>query len=94
MDPDLVRIAELALIALVTGAGVVTLWGVTRWINSRTSRPLPDTQRTSINDARMERLETAIDAIAVEVERIAESQRFTAKLMAERRADQLPPAES
>jgi hypothetical protein len=34
--------------------------------------------------ARLERMEQAIDAIAVEVERIAEGQRFTSKLLAER----------
>jgi hypothetical protein len=33
---------------------------------------------------RLERMEQAIDAIAVEVERIAEGQRFTTKLLAER----------
>lgn len=34
--------------------------------------------------ARLERMEQAIDAIAVEVERIAEGQRFTTRLLAER----------
>lgn len=34
--------------------------------------------------ARLERMETAIDSIAVEVERISEGQRFTTKLLAER----------
>jgi hypothetical protein len=34
--------------------------------------------------ARLERMEQAIDAIAVEVERISEGQRFTTKLLAER----------
>ena len=34
--------------------------------------------------ARLERMEQAIDAIAVEVERIAEGQRFTSKLLAGR----------
>ena len=34
--------------------------------------------------ARLERMEQAIDAIAVEVERIAEGQRFTSKLFAGR----------
>jgi hypothetical protein len=34
--------------------------------------------------ARLERMEQAIDAIAVEVERIAENQRFASKLLAER----------
>jgi hypothetical protein len=39
---------------------------------------------------RLERMEQAIDSIAVEVERISEGQRFTTKLLAERSA-QLPP---
>jgi hypothetical protein len=34
--------------------------------------------------ARLERMEQAIDAIAVEVERISEGQRFTTKLLSER----------
>ena len=40
------------------------------------------------NDAgeRLERMEQAIDAIAIEVERIAEGQRFTSKLLAGRDA--------
>ena len=34
--------------------------------------------------ARLERMEQAIDSIAVEVERISEGQRFTTRLLAER----------
>jgi hypothetical protein len=34
-------------------------------------------------DARLSRLEQAVDAIAVEVERISEGQRFTTKLLSE-----------
>jgi hypothetical protein len=37
--------------------------------------------------ARLERMEQAIDSIAVEVERISEGQRFTTKLLAERAGD-------
>ena len=43
--------------------------------------------------ARLERMEQSIDAIAVEIERISEGQRFTTKLLAERndkRAGGLP----
>lgn len=40
--------------------------------------------------ARLERMEQAIDAIAVEVERIAEGQRFTSKLLAARADGSLP----
>ncbi len=36
--------------------------------------------------ARLERMEQAIDAIAVEVERISEGQRYTTRLLAERSA--------
>jgi hypothetical protein len=34
--------------------------------------------------ARLERMEQAIDSIAIEVERISEGQRFTTKLLSER----------
>ena len=43
---------------------------------------------------RLERMEQAIDSIAVEVERISEGQRFTTKLLSERpqgAPQQLPP---
>lgn len=44
------------------------------------------TQMTSAGptDHRLERIEQAIDAMAVEVERIAEGQRFVTKLLADR----------
>ena len=41
--------------------------------------------------ARLERMEQAIDSIAVEVERISEGQRFTTKLLAERTSPQSGP---
>ena len=42
--------------------------------------------------ARLERMEQSIDAIAVEIERVSEAQRFTARLLAEQsgRAGALP----
>lgn len=42
--------------------------------------------------ARLERMEQAIDSIAVEVERISEGQRFTTKLLAERTVPLASPA--
>jgi hypothetical protein len=42
---------------------------------------------------RLERMENAIDAVAVEIERISENQRFTTRLLTEREAPvELPPA--
>ena len=39
---------------------------------------------TAQTDHRLERIEQAIDAMAVEVERVAESQRFMTKLLSDR----------
>ncbi len=48
-----------------------------------------------VDDDRMTRLEQAVEAIALEVERISEGQRFTTKLLADRAvADRLPVASS
>lgn len=40
--------------------------------------------------ARLERIEQAVEAVAIEVERIAEAQRFSAKLAAEQAQHRLP----
>jgi hypothetical protein len=40
--------------------------------------------------ARLERIEQAVDAVAIEVERISEGQRFTTKLLSDRTADAAP----
>jgi hypothetical protein len=42
--------------------------------------------------ARLERIEQAVDAVAIEVERISEGQRFTTKLLSERGGEPAPPA--
>ena len=53
---------------------------------------LPPSVPTDLT-ARLERMEQAIDSIAIEVERISEGQRFTTKLFAERKGT-LPPADT
>jgi hypothetical protein len=51
-----------------------------------TPQPLTSSDVT----ARLERMEQAIDSIAIEVERISEGQRFTTKLLAERNNEGSP----
>ncbi|HEV8362719.1 MAG TPA: hypothetical protein VGQ52_04315 [Gemmatimonadaceae bacterium] len=51
------------------------------------NRQLPADPNRSELVERMERMEQAVDAIAVQVERIAEGQRFTTKLLSDRVAD-------
>ena len=64
-----------ALTGIVLGARV--LWRLTRRFRPRESLP-----GVSADDFR--RLETAVETIAIEVERISEAQRFTAALLSER----------
>lgn len=40
--------------------------------------------------ARIERIEQAVDSIAIEIERISENQRFTTKLLSEREGVAIP----
>jgi hypothetical protein len=90
------------LVAIVTTiiTGAVTVTALTRaYFRSRAERvksswggdPLPG----SI-EQRLVRIEQAVDAIAVEVERISEGQRFTTKLLAERSGElaRVPDASS
>jgi hypothetical protein len=42
--------------------------------------------------ARLERIEHAVEAVAIEVERISEGQRFTTKLLSERAGQSAAPA--
>jgi hypothetical protein len=66
-----------------------------RWILRRFFEPapvIPPAQLSSDATARLERIEQAVEAVAIEVERIAEAQRFSAKLLAERERS-LPSAD-
>ena len=58
----------------------------TRRIWRRAGTPTVDLE----NSPRLQRLEQAIESIALEVERIGEGQRFTTKLLAERHPDAAP----
>ena len=67
-------------VLMVLGFPLVIVQARKLWMRDSTSNtPMsPDT------DHRLERIEHAIDAMAVEVERIAEGQRFVTKLLSDR----------
>jgi hypothetical protein len=65
------------VIMIVLGLPVVRL--ITRWLEPK---PVPPRELSAIN-GRLERIETAVDSIALEVERISEAQRFSARLQSE-----------
>ncbi|MFN8573404.1 MAG: hypothetical protein U0132_15230 [Gemmatimonadaceae bacterium] len=80
--------------AMVAFAGIVVggliILTILRGILPGAHRRLPPSSApdalTGVSD-RLDRMEGAIDAIAVEVERVAEAQRFATKLLAERAAE-------
>jgi hypothetical protein len=80
MDSDVVNFAVVMLIIVSTIAVLapLTVWFV-RSVNKPRTRELPN----PLYEQRFDQLQQSVDAIAVEVERIAEAQRFSAKLLKE-----------
>lgn len=86
MDPHILAFAQVMgilvpSIAVLTGVGVLA-----HWIVERTNR-LGQQPPQRVDDARLERLEHAVDAIAMEMERLGEGQRYVTKLLANRSPD-------
>jgi hypothetical protein len=96
LDPD---VAKLAQIFVVIGLFVASLLGMVLVIkvaffrSKKKSQPM-DPGLPRVDDSRFTRLEQAVDSIAIEVERIAEAQRFSVKLMSERLPNRLPESVS
>ncbi len=76
---ELIPIIALLIIP-VTAIGVPLARAVARRIDRQAVQP----RIPSDVSARLERLEQGMDAIAIEVERISEGQRFVTKLLAEK----------
>ena len=90
-DPNLIVQTVLSwvipgIVIIVLGVPVVRL--ITRWLEPK---PVPPRELTTIS-ARLEGIEAAVEAIAVEVERISEAQRFSAKLQSEQQRPSLTSA--
>lgn len=81
MDPSVGTFAQVAVIIVVLAASCsAILVGLVRGVRKKSSP-------SSLSDAQnlqLVQLQQSVDAIAVEVERIAEAQRFSAKLLADR----------
>ena len=82
MEPEILMFAQVMTVIVMSTASFVVIGLGTRalWNRGSTKRI---TTRTPSDDARMERLETAVDTIAIEVERISEAQRFMVGLLSE-----------
>lgn len=80
MDPNTMVIAITGIIV----NGIVILVLGRAWLSRRQPpQSLPYEQLENI-EMRLVQLQQAVDDVAIEMERVAEGQRFTAKLLAER----------
>ncbi|MFI5230555.1 MAG: hypothetical protein ACHQWU_15900 [Gemmatimonadales bacterium] len=74
--------AVVGTTAMVCGSAVLVVWLRSR---SRREAASPElSRRFEEIVARLERLDASVEAVAVEVERISEGQRFTTKILADR----------
>ena len=96
MSPDVAQLAELLTVITAFGTAVAVIALGIRFVVMKTRSPSLGSGKHAqpIDDGRFARLEQAVDAIAIEVERIAEAQRFSAKLMNERLPESLPDGSS
>ena len=83
MNPDVLAFAQVSVIIVVL-AGSLT--AVTIALVRGLQRKPRSGEVAGAQNLQLAELQQSVDAIAVEVERIAEAQRFSAKLLAERGA--------
>jgi hypothetical protein len=86
--PDIPPLAmEVVRMFFVTVAVIALGIPIIRAFTKRFERgPAPPVAPPDVVD-RLQRIEQAVEAVAIEVERIAEAQRFSAKLMAEQKRE-------
>ena len=83
MDQDVANFAVVAVVIVVmVGALAAITVGLVRGLQKK--QPPRELANTMGFEHRFDQLQQSVDAIAVEVERIAEAQRFSARLLAER----------
>jgi hypothetical protein len=88
MGPSIIIPLGAFIMAIVIAIGVPLARAYARRMDAESRNPRLPTEVTD----RLERMEHALDSIAIEVERITEGQRFTTKLLSEGRdaADRIP----
>ena len=85
MDGDIARIIVAGIIGVTISISMVAM-AVAKMVAARRRKELPESGIARLEE-RLERMEQAIDAMATEVERVADSQRFTSRLLAERQVE-------
>lgn len=92
MDGD--QVSSVLIVAVITFGVMVCM--IAAAFSARARAKVKASPDLSKLDARLERIEQSLESVAVEVERVSEAQRFTARILAERRDGapaQLPAVE-
>ncbi|MEK6612453.1 MAG: hypothetical protein AABZ29_06700 [Gemmatimonadota bacterium] len=85
---------EVAIAAIVMGTMTGMLYPLIRaWARRVEGRNAPAVLPSREVEERLDRIERAVEAIAVEMERVSEGQRFVTKLLAEKPAAKLSAPE-
>ncbi|HEV7594146.1 MAG TPA: hypothetical protein VGO33_04035 [Gemmatimonadaceae bacterium] len=92
MNPELwvPAVTTIAIVAIVAGGSYRLL---KMWLQRPEGLSIPQADLKEIRDG-IGHLHQAVDAIAIEVERLSEGQRFTTKLLADGARGIVPPAEA
>lgn len=80
MNEDIIVPIAFFTTVIVLSLGIPLVRGYLRRQDQRHALPPMDVEQAE----RLKRIETAIESMAIEVERISEGQRFTTKLLSER----------
>jgi len=76
------QVVAISIVSIIFVLGPLAV-GFARTLFKRASRPGLPPQALTETAQRLERLEGAVDSIAIEIERISEGQRFTTKLLSD-----------
>jgi hypothetical protein len=94
MGPSIIVPLGAFVMAIIIAIGVPLARAYSRRMDAESRNPRLPTEVTD----RLERMEQALDSIAIEIERITEGQRFTTKLLSEGKgvaeSRQIPPGKS
>jgi hypothetical protein len=85
MDSDIAQFAQVMVVIVASTFSFVLIGFMAKimWRYGSRQKQWQEAGQAPYDDERMQRLETAVDAIAIEVERISESQRFMVGLLSE-----------
>jgi len=86
------EVVDISVAFFLMIAFVMVGWPISRAFARRMDRKSAAPTESRESSARLERIEQAVDAIAIEVERVSEGQRYTTRLMSEMRGLPAPNA--